>query len=901
MEEVTQSEGAPPALHPGSRIGPYQIVVTLGAGGMGEVYQARDPRLDRDIAIKVLNDEASGMADRRARFEREARAAAALNHPNIVAVYDFGLDSGRFYIASELVEGESLRSRIRRGQISVRELYRVAVQLADGMAAAHAAGITHRDLKPENVMLTRDGRVKILDFGLARQAGSARSPAVAAPDSTVTFDTQPGTVLGTVAYMSPEQVRGLAVDHRSDQFSFGAILYEMATGARPFASETTVQTMSAILTEEPRPIDSKIPTPLRWTIARCLEKDASARYESTRDLYHELRGQQEHLSDVFTSAEPPPAAGGAPRSWWPTAAIGAVAVSLALAAGAVWWAFHRAPGFDHYRFTPMEVSWANPGDAVWSPDGKAFAYDAEVAGVRQVFLRYLNSRTPVQLTHASGDTLAVGWSPDSKRVIISGKNPQGKKPEDAFFSMPVFGGDPELLLTSDIIQGFTSPDGKVLAMTAVDDGKLIVKTSSPVGAPPQRYSPAPFETKTWINLPLIRIAPDARRILLFIDGPPGRVVWELPWPAGQSVPRQVPLRLPLYGGTPAFTWLPNSRSIIISLQDRYDDEHQHLWIADLDSGKRRQITSGTTTEGAPSLSPDGKKLLFRQARGDYGFVSVSLENAAAERVFSSELAAGMPAWALHKEKLAYVTHRNGPPEIWMRGEGADQPLVTPATFPAGATTWFMDPALSPDADRLIYTRIEPNGHEFNWISSVAGGPPVRLTNDSSALEVSGGWSPDGKSFTYLIYRNNEFDVMTIKTTGEATPVLLRANVGSLPEWSPDGHWIKFLDHEGGGGWTLISSDGKTVRALGLTDAIEMTFSKDSSHLYGIRREQGRGQLFSFDLATKQRKDIGEIAQDFMPRSFVNPGIRLSLSPDGKSILYPTERTSGSLWMLEGFN
>jgi len=236
-------------LASGMRLGPYEIIEALGAGGMGEVYRARDPRLGRDIAIKVLNEKTSESAGGRARFEREARAAGALNHPNILAVYDFGLDNGRFYIASELVEGESLRDRIRRGPVPVRELYRIAVQLADGMAAAHAAGIIHRDLKPPNVMLTPEGRVEILDFGLARQAGVARGSAAAA-DSTLTgAATHPGTVLGTVAYMSPEQVRGQAADHRSDQFSLGVILYEMATDARPFSAETSVETMSATLND----------------------------------------------------------------------------------------------------------------------------------------------------------------------------------------------------------------------------------------------------------------------------------------------------------------------------------------------------------------------------------------------------------------------------------------------------------------------------------------------------------------------------------------------------------------------------------------------------------------------------------------------------------------------------
>jgi Tol biopolymer transport system component len=282
-------------------------------------------------------------------------------------------------------------------------------------------------------------------------------------------------------------------------------------------------------------------------------------------------------------------------------------------------------------------------------------------------------------------------------------------------------------------------------------------------------------------------------------------------------------------------------------------------------------------------------------------VTVSLENGTAERVLSSELPADMPAWAIRRQQFAYVTFRSGPPEIWVRGEGRDQPVVTTASFPAGTTNRLVDPALSPGADRLVYTRLETSGAIYNWISSVSGGPPVRLTNDSNASEFGGSWSPDGKSVTYLQYLQAGHSVMIAKTTGEAKPVLVRANVGvRVPQWSPDAQWIKFLDHEGGKGWTLISPDGKTERALGVTDAIEMTFSKDSSRLYGIRNEQGRGILFSLDLATMKLKNIGELARDFVPKSGINPGIRLSLAPDGKSILYPAFRFSSSLWMLEGF-
>jgi eukaryotic-like serine/threonine-protein kinase len=237
------------ALTSGSKLGPYEILAPLGAGAMGEVYRARDPRLGRDVALKILPSAFATDASRQARFEQEARAAAALNHPNIVGVFDIGAAEGSFYIVSELVSGETLAALLERGPLPIKKLLDIAAQIADGMAAAHTARITHRDLKPANIMIAEDGRAKILDFGLARQA----SAAVAASDATTTIhQTTAGMIVGTVNYMSPEQARGKEVDTRSDQFSFGLILYEMASGKRAFERPESVQVMSAILTEDTR-------------------------------------------------------------------------------------------------------------------------------------------------------------------------------------------------------------------------------------------------------------------------------------------------------------------------------------------------------------------------------------------------------------------------------------------------------------------------------------------------------------------------------------------------------------------------------------------------------------------------------------------------------------------------
>ncbi|HWC64882.1 MAG TPA: serine/threonine-protein kinase, partial [Thermoanaerobaculia bacterium] len=274
------------SLSSGTRLGPYEILAPLGAGGMGEVYRARDSRLGRDVAVKVLPPEFAADSQRRARFEQEARAASALNHPHIVSIFDIGSSEAGLYVAMELVEGKTLREFLESGRIPVSRSLELATQVAEGLARAHSAGIVHRDLKPENVMISRDGFAKILDFGLAKIA-PARSADASSLPTMAPQATDVGTVLGTVGYMSPEQASGRSVDFRSDQFSLGTLLYEMAAGKRPFHRATAAQTMAAIIQEDPEPIatlNSKVPPPLRWIVDRCLAKDPEARYASTTDL-----------------------------------------------------------------------------------------------------------------------------------------------------------------------------------------------------------------------------------------------------------------------------------------------------------------------------------------------------------------------------------------------------------------------------------------------------------------------------------------------------------------------------------------------------------------------------------------------------------------------------------------
>lgn len=301
-------------LKTGDCLGSYEIAASIGAGGMGEVYRARDTRLGRDVAIKILPEAFARDEDRMRRFAQEARAVAALNHPNVLSVYDTGVENGVPYLVSELLEGESLRQRLDQGPIPARKAVEYAQQIADGLAAAHEKNIVHRDLKPENIYLTGGGRVKILDFGLAKlQTAATNGPASGSADgalltegsatATLAAVTNPGVVMGTAGYMAPEQVRGQAVDHRADIFSFGAVLYEMLSGERAFHKESSVETLNAILKEDPPQLDAeklRVAPGLERIVHHCLEKKPADRFQSARDLTFALSS----LSDTSTAQRP---------------------------------------------------------------------------------------------------------------------------------------------------------------------------------------------------------------------------------------------------------------------------------------------------------------------------------------------------------------------------------------------------------------------------------------------------------------------------------------------------------------------------------------------------------------------------------------------------------------------
>ena len=501
-------------IAPGTKLGRYEIRLQLGAGGMGEVYLARDPKINRDVAIKVLPAAFSSDAERLRRFEQEAQAAGALNHPNILAIYDVDTQDGSPYVVSELLEGETLRGQLNGTALPVRKAIDYALQIAHGLAAAHEKGIVHRDLKPDNLFVTKDGRVKILDFGLAKLIEPLDGSEVSTDLPTRKRNTDPGTVVGTVGYMSPEQVRGQRVDHRSDIFSLGAILYEMLSGKRAFRGESSIETLNAILKEDPPELsesNSQINPALERVVMHCLEKNPEQRFQSARDVVFAL----EPLSGLSSSRTMTAALSGTTgrpknreRLAWIVA--GVCLFGLLAALPFVISYLRRAPVDE--RILKMSVLvpekatmiGAVPGMAV-SPDGRRLAFIAFSEGQSLLWVRSLDSDSAQALPGTEGTQVvsSLFWSPDSRFIgfFAAGK----LKKIDAS------GGPPQTLCDAQNSRGGTwnregvivfAPGGAEFTLSGLRGGRraesgdcarpITVRACSSLAILPTRRSPLPL-------------------------------------------------------------------------------------------------------------------------------------------------------------------------------------------------------------------------------------------------------------------------------------------------------------------------------------------------------------------------------------------------------------------------
>jgi hypothetical protein len=494
-------------IRPGARFGPYEIVSALGAGAMGEVYRARDSRLGRDVAIKVLPPAFSSDPESLRRFEKEARAASALNHPNIVTVYEVGLWDSVPYMALELVEGKSLRGLLASSPLPLRRILDIGGQIAEGLAAAHEKGLVHRDLKPQNLMITREGFVKILDFGLAKRVSPASLEEEEGARTEEPSLTAPGTILGTVGYMSPEQARGEPADFRSDQFALGVVLYEMATGKKAFDRGSAIETLSAILRDEPRPLEeiSELPDSFCWIVERCLAKEPAERYASTRDLATDLKSLWARMSRATGSLAAAGAATLLPRTLW-RRAVPLLAVLAAFGVGVLaashWRESPAPPVFSQLTFRRGSV-WS----ARFAPDGKSVIYGAAWEGQPfRLFRKGPQGAGSRRLDFPDADLLAVSRTGQIALALGSRAVPPGGTTIGTLAVAPLEGGAPREI-ENDVLFADWTPDGKELAIARLAGAKTILEF--PAGR-------KVYETDGLVTFP--RVSPKGD-LVAFLDHP----------------------------------------------------------------------------------------------------------------------------------------------------------------------------------------------------------------------------------------------------------------------------------------------------------------------------------------------------------------------------------------------
>jgi Tol biopolymer transport system component len=885
------------SLAPGRRLGRYEILTPLGAGGMGEVYRARDTRLDRDVAIKILPESVARDPERLARFDREAKAVAGLSHPGILAMYDAGTEDGVAFAVMELLEGETLRARLDAGRLPLSKATDLAKQVASGLAAAHAKGITHRDIKPENIFVTRDGRAKILDFGLAKQTADAGGSEATHLQPV----TSAGTVLGTVGYMSPEQVRAQEADARSDIFSFGVVLYEMIAGRRPFVGDSAVQTMNAILTEDPPEltVDGRaLPPALDRVVRHCLEKQPDERFQSAHDLAFALGA----LSTSSTSlAGDYASVGGAHgrsgsrgRRALPLATALLALTTLVLAVVLV--TRPRASDVPTPHYSPFATDAEAESQPAWSPDGRSIAFVKRVDGRGQLFVRGLDADAALQLTRLQDDVLSVFWWPDSSRIGYLSSDRQ-------VWAIAAAGGTPELVQKGAVAAVAISPDGSTLATWRVgtpDGGSFAnLFLASPATAAPREYTPAPFRTEVAASPNHLDFSSDGRTLLLSnFDPAIHPAIWRIPVPPTGEPPTRVLASFVQSGIPPTIEWMPDNRRVVMTTPAPGSLGPQ-LWMGDTAAGTVSQLTTGLTGHDSPSVSPDGTRLIFTAGNDNFDIIEIPLDGSPPRDVLATSANEDAPAWIRGTHRFTYNTNRHGRLELRIRNvaEGSDRAIAI--SEPAAGT----GPVASPDGQRIAYASFT-GGLLGVWIVSAAGGAPSLVT-PKGETSYGAEWSPDSRRIAHYWAAGGREGLRITRIGSSEPPVVVPLQqVRGIPSWSPDGQWIA-LRLGGPTGITLISPDGARRRTLVNGRSFDLTalvWSADSRTLYSTLRESdGRTRLVAIDVAADSLRVVADLGPDLNFAAVPSPGVRFTLAADGRSFLASVVRTRTDLWILENFS
>jgi Tol biopolymer transport system component len=890
-------------LAAGSRLGPYEIVSLLGAGGMGEVYRARDTRLGREVALKVLPEEFAADAERLRRFEGEARAASSISDPHIVTVFDVGSADGKAFLVAELVEGSDLRALTGRA-LSAKKAIDLAAQIAEGLAAAHDRGIVHRDLKPENVLVTKSGLAKIADFGLARlseHSGDSGSQMITADSAR----TATGMVMGTVAYMSPEQARGERVDFRSDQFSFGIILVELLTGKNPFKRATSPETLTAILREEPLE-NLALPPAIGRIVSRCLEKIPDARYGSTRDLARDLKDLEAAPS---AATAPVPAGVSAGRRGRSPALLLLAALGGLVVGGAIATWLRRPASFEPVRVHALTYS-GSDSDPAASPDGRIVAFTSWRDGTARIWVKQLAGGGEAPLT--SGPDGRARFSPDGASLLFI--RDLGTK--QALYRIGLVGGEPRAIL-DDCTAADWSPDGRQIAFLRggtgdatqharlevldlasgretllADEGKRIVH--SPRWSPDGRwiaYSSGSYAGSDW----QVRAAqPASGRKKEICALSPGYQIGGISW-AGD-------------GEAIFFVQSPNLMGDVSGMGSR-------VIRGDPGSGRRRTLfwsdglvwTTSSVSEVTPTDVLSQGRLVFSRRQRRQNLREIAIREGALST--GTVLAEGsaidrQPVYSPDGKRILFSSNRSGNLDLWTleRQSGAVRQLTDDP-----AQDW--DPAWTPDGKQIVWSSDRATGHLEVWIANADGSGARQVTHDGVSAQ-NPTTTPDGRWIVYWSGDPAKLGVWKIHPDGSGA-TRVQTGYPTTPETSPDGRYFLYVDQ--GGGLSLRNTihvfEVESGKQVSFTIEVRYTigapaiiwgrarWSRDGKRIYFVgENEKGLSGIYVQDFAPGRdtaatRRPVAGFSREWVSESF-------GLSPDGASLVLSASQDTASIMVAD---